>query len=737
MRLYKHHITPFLQVLLVLCALATLASCVSDKFWEQLEASRNPEPETTPYYMSLTVLNPSGSSVGNTRAVGDTDYRPSPDEFEHQVGEEGNYVILLNGDKTLYGVYPLKLYKWIQDNYEDNNEREAAYIYITHFYHDEKKALPQYGLVVMNADKSISAWLEGLPKSNENGEADILKKVWEEKSNPKKIGFGEGDGDNPKYFTLTNSAYVNDGSAQVAVKIPKDHIYKSLDLAKKNPVTVYVERMVARFDFGFEEPTAANEETETEHTYSPNPRLAISMFTGYDGQRSEEDDITYPGEIITTDIVGNSQIKVTGWGINALETQSYPFKSIAANGAADWNDEALHRYLWGMDPHYTQNNTDKYPWQFREAIQKGDLDYYEQGASPLKNYSYNDFVNKGIERTVYTPENTYNADILNSLFLDGRNNLLAGTHLIVCAELKTDFQSLKGKDGEENIFYTDYKEGLEAHDLYRDVIGVYYPTAKLCLAELVRRFNKDLTSNPVMRYHYYYWDEEDEKDRELKNKGIKNGTVFMARPDGDFQLYYYNDEEREWQPFTYAVVMDDRYDVVLPPATILNGDGQVLPWMANLIGKLDIRDSNGKKLKIYKEDYNYVEDEARIKDPSRGEPYTPERTEATRNDIKSLLLEWLGAIDHFKDGKMYYAKPIEHRLGYDDKYQAYQTGSYGVVRNTWHNITLKNIQYIGTPIDNPDQPIVPNGVVLKDQTGVTIEMLDWHEIGTNVPLPTP
>lgn len=729
MRLYKHHITPFLQVLLVLCALATLASCVSDKFWEQLEASRNPEPETTPYYMSLTVLNPSGSSVGNTRAVGDADYEDGTG-LEHQVGEEGNYVILLNGDKTLYGVYPLKLYKWQDYEYEGDDTKEAAYIYITHFYHDEKKALPQYGLVVMNADKSISDWLEGLPKSDENSEADILKKVWEEKSNPKKIGFGEGDGDNPKYFTLTNSAYVNDGSAQVAVKIPKDRIYKSLDLAKKNPVTVYVERMVARFDFGFEEPTAANEETKTEHTYKPVTTLAISMFDGYDpSQKSHDDDPTYPGEIITTDIVEKSQIKVTGWGINALETQSYPFKSIAANGAADWNDEALHRYLWGMDPHYTQNNTDKYPWQFREAIQKGDLDYYEQGASPLKNYSYNDFVNKGIERTVYTPENTYNADILNSLYLDGRNNVLAGTHLIVCAELKTNFYGLNKE------IYPNSNDELESHDLYRDITGVYYPTAKLCLAELVRRFNRDLTSNPVMRYHYYYWNAED--DNELKQNNFNNGEEFIARPSGDYQLYLKDDKEG-WKPFTYASVMNlDDDKVVLPSATILNGDGQVLPWVASLIDKLDIRKGpkDTDRLPIYKKDYDYVEDEAEIKKGNAPKPKRPGINDATRNDIKSLLLEWLGAVDHFQGGKMYYAEAIEHRLGYDDKYQAYQTGSYGVVRNTWHQITLTDIKYLGTPIDNPDQPIVPNGVVLKDQVNFTIKMLPWHGVSTTVTLP--
>ena len=110
-------------------------------------------------------------------------------------------------------------------------------------------------------------------------------------------------------------------------------------------------------------------------------------------------------------------------------------------------------------------------------------------------------------------------------------------------------------------------------------------------------------------------------------------------------------------------------------------------------------------------------------------------TEADDNDIKSLLYEWIGAVDHFSDGKMYYAVPIMHNaVKHKDDANQKTLGDYGVVRNHFYTFELNNVNGIGIPVDDPDEPIVPDHSNINDVINMKIYMLPWHVVNTTAPV---
>lgn len=82
-------------------------------------------------------------------------------------------------------------------------------------------------------------------------------------------------------------------------------------------------------------------------------------------------------------------------------------------------------------------------------------------------------------------------------------------------------------------------------------------------------------------------------------------------------------------------------------------------------------------------------------------------TDLSHVNLKDLLFQLIGPIDTFTDGFMYYVMPIPHNVEklVGDSWQ--KLGAIGVVRNNWYNITISGINDIGTPVHDPDQPIIP------------------------------
>ncbi|MCH5309549.1 MAG: Mfa1 fimbrilin C-terminal domain-containing protein [Prevotella sp.] len=735
----RHHTLTLWQVLLALCL---LTSCIGDKLEDELKASREPISGDS-HYLSLKLKTPDGASL--TRAS-----FHDGDENEHKVGDSGHSIIFFNKKGELMETSQLLLLG--HTHHETDDDKEATY---SARVYPKDNEWPASCLVVLNGSKKVNDMLaayEEKKKEEVVSYQDIISgMIWSAgQEDPKTIGFNFSEDGKEHYFTMTNSMYYDEkGDAQWPVKIPSNAIAESEEEAEEKAMTVYVERMVAKCTFKLDTPT---EDTDKEDPTIIRPIGATPLvfFQGFD----KEGKMGFVS-------VRDWRINITGWSINALETQNYLFKHInkESDYFDEWNNPTSYRFDWSEDCHY---NNQSYPWQYRKAIDRDfDFNYYSylydeghNNTNLLRNYSYYDlkfdnYEGEGAEhnssnfefnKTIYIPENTYDKTVVAGDWgkaHDSRDELLAGTHLLIGAELEV----------------YDNKSGYRIYDLYRDRNGIYYESERECFASLVHSFNQSLTSQSVMEFVPYDWDYGGGR---VSNKTIDDVTIPLAATDtlvantgGSFMLCYKLGENN-----TYTVldesqlvnIMGNKEDLEqdsinfannfgsMVPATLRSGDGRRLPWFKDAIenGRLAIK-------KVTKNpDGTYTIDEdaelsIHIKTKNKyGATVAGEKkwNNADKNDIKSILYEWLGAVDHFNNGKMYYATGIDNTPTITLKSDKY----YGVVRNSWYKFKLKEIKSIGIPIDDPTQPIVPDFISNNDQINVSVEILPWHEVEGDVPV---
>lgn len=645
--------------------------------------------------------------IATRAASGDLEKGDTP---EHVIGTTGNYVFFFNENGSFYSADALELANgdplWSDPDHHEHLVEKTYTAQIT----DEEGTLPKklYAVVVLNCQRIFDQL--SAQASRKVTLDNFLQEIWDNTNNdPLLIGRNDNG-----YFTLTNSIYVKDGARASAVLIDVDQMKQTSDLFldPSKVVTIHVERMVAKFTFDVNQENC--EYDPTTGTYIFTPTNHVITYCTFDNE----------GKPIYTE--RNFRIRVTGWEINALEAKSYLFKNFQINGNyfTNWNDLANFRTYWAEDTHYTNL---AYPWQFRKAVNNADFEYYSAyydaaantNTNYLTNFSYTYLDNGAFGKAVYVPENTYDARSVQQMNHDNRDHLLAGTHLIIGALLETDLDN----DGT-----------YEAVELWRDRTGVYYKSAKDCFWSLVRQFNYDLQSHLFMNYMRYYW-EEGEDYHEASRAALTTSLeyVYDYRGTGsqkgsglhegaDHKLFRQNGYQFTELTYNYIQTLPD--ELLFSPATVEDGDGQILPWFEGMTIRSE--DNVHSELDIFD---NVVIDY---------DQYGRRRVNgnflrtADNNDIRSMLYEWLGAVDHFKDGKMYYAAPAE--LHTNGNSTMGQTGIYGVVRNNWYQYHLNDIQTIGTSVDNVDEPIVPNKVSTNDQLNITVTIIDWHSYLIDAPV---
>lgn len=614
-----------------------------------------------------------------SRAANDGSEFDDAGKDEWEVGDGRTYALLFTADGKFYRCVTLEP---TFDKLPEEDNISALYEAKVKILEEDIEDNPMQCLIFANAKKLYEQHFSHYTEATTLTE--VINESWSSTS-PQYIGR-----DDNGLFTMCNSVYASGTGLRITVPVTYDnliiddgdHFYTQEEIDNKT-VIVQIERMVAKYSFSLPRTSGKLE--------------AGGSFNGVDTFTPEDDMILYC-DYFETDgtphVVSRSwRARVTGWGVNALEKKSYVVKNVNPNGDyfPGWNDAANWRCYWAEDFNYTGAG---YPMQYRHAVDKPSQIYYQSNGDNniLKNYSYNDLNGAGMNRYVFVPENTYDASGVGDL--EKRTHLLAGTHLIVCAELVTDIPN---------------KGDFRVAELYRDYNGVFYRQAKDCFWSMINSFVQDVASHNTLKYNLYNWDEKET---------LPITTYEALTQGGDYRIYY-NDRE-----LTYSEVMAmDNNKVLFIPANIDGGDGRVIPW----IDGITIRNSNGV-LPIYKE----IVDTVKPGKPNYGDLAAQNKNNlkrtATDNDIKSLLLEWLGPVDHFNAGKMYYAAP--------SKLVAISSiaNMYGVVRNNWYSYNLIGINKIGTSVDDLDQPIVPDEVITKDRINVNMTILPWHSFTFTAPL---
>ena len=489
------------------------------------------------------------------------------------------------------------------------------------------------------------------------------------------------------FFTTSNAVCLDNGKIKVSAEVNTDYFYDSymeaVEQAWKSDgkvaIEAYVERMAAKFSFEFGEPSTAN-------VYEAPEVIdrKVILFERFDKNSIpvyEKEKYSY-------------KVRFTGWEMSGREKCNYLFRKISAGGNyfADWNDTANKRCYWSEDPNYGDG---QYPHQYRPAYDNTSVISYEmlenRNENLLQNFTYNQIVaaadnfNRNIN---YTPENTFdrNTPALKERYGE-RMDLLVGTHLILTAELLTNINGDTDGDGDP----------FEPNDVYRDRRGNLYRTEKDCFKALVVAFNKALESQSEMAFHALNWTEY-------------GGAVWRDREmidcqGGNYALFYNGVELTE----QYINSLPDNMGFSIQ-ANVEGGDGKRIIWLDG-ITILDRTTKQPPKI---------IDKIVAKPDKPVDEKYY--RAEAiTTDEMRSVMYEWMGCIAHFNNGRMYYAVPVYHRV--DD-------GICGVVRNHSYSFVFDSVSRIGTPVDNPDESIVPEVLFTNDEVNVTVNILGWHYMDT-------
>ena len=792
---------------------ALVVSCADEGIADK---GKTPLEGDTPYYINLQLITENSNF---TRAEESSSLIDGSHD-EHAISPKAhNFALFFDKDDNyisyadLYSVNekPNETEEPDEDGNRHGHEDEPVPVEATYscrFYGFANRE-PKKVLVVANANEKIYKQLTNFPGWNLE---EVMEQVWEEKGRLKiednngvksyhyeddpydNLGFcnidangkivdrvedADGKGEITKYFTLTNSSYIEKKDGEVSLHcaepIPagiytdakgKSFSYVTTDETKVKelkPVKIYLERMVSKFDMELYFPAS---------NYKPTELRPLDLCVYGD------DGFTYYDCPWAIDILG--------WGLNGLETKSHIFKNVTPTGDwvdnhSGWNSVKDRRSYWSIDPHYDNEKDDAiYPWQFDEAKNIYDKDhdwYYKKFLSydnqdekenfaliyyPLTHFCKDidtdgkvlePFSYQGADLTFYTPENTFQPGMQVDLTRGTRAYELAGTHILVAARMQI-------ANPTEGVTEPQPFDG----NIYRNRVGVTYLDEVSLFEDFMKSVNDKVKSQTYLYYRYYPWNDG---EMNLKNDDNYYGKTLRAESSGAFALYYFNEEKNEYHELTSSVLNElennDKYRLYRE-ADAINADGKVIPWVM-----YDADDGKGfKPLKLYflnKSESNSEEGEVipgtvDIKDrvftikKLSEENYNPDNSndpygewekiteDYDINDTQSILYEVFGAVDCYNHGLMYYAIPIYAQefnekpalgtvkppysnspAGFDDISLAYY---YGVVRNNWYQFTLHSISDLGIPVENPQKPIVPNYNNKKDQVKVEMEIIPMH-----------
>ena len=716
--------------LFAIAALA-LASCSSEDI-KGPNGGENAEGEPIGY-MGFTIstdasraLDDEGNYIPEDGDFADGDeYFNSGETWEYAMAPHNRAHLAIffygteDGDGTYYGSSYLSSF----DN-EDNGhgathnpsqyaESERYYTYITRWRNADQRLTPNRVLVILNENPTV---LEELRNELE-ASGGMISTIYD-KINSQKGLFKHGD---ITYFTMSNSVFVQDGKVVTATEIPAGAICATPEEALNRRVTVYVERVLAKHTLTFGDKALSLTNNTFLEVSADNAQAGKAyVVESYTGEGTNED-LDYPETTETT-----WSAYVSFWNMNALEQTSFVYKHIgesltsAIEPFADYNNAALHRSYWALSPNYNEAFNAKYgtkSWFFPTQYRSNDLEAYPydetkgwnvfEGAMGRTNYGFDDETDKaqytnhfisfeqiydegyGEYPHRYTFENTKDDAPAFYGYAPYRYN----THVLIAAQLVFDNEKTAAKLGEQNL--------LNVSDKW---------------------------------YAYnYYWKNLDDYIRFSYRKLSANLADGLEH---DFEGTTYRTVD-DWTLYTAAnngagiAVKDAATYFTTEEAYNTHGDG-----------KRTIRLKDGYTLYVKTQTY----------DEETGET-TYAFVELTKKALTNFVYELTEAVRHYNQGRMYYAVPIQHKLGKTsgevveiNKYagytdpavptdpskvaEKYKLGQFGVVRNHWYKLNVKlqgSIKAPGIPVDDPEQPIIPDP---EDEYSIALEIvvLPWHVI---------
>lgn len=645
-------------------------------------------------FMAFTIANPESG----TRAVGDeNNFETDTDgeifsngdaqEYAICPNDQANVAFFFDSSNNFYSMCTLQGAAngngVNKDNHPANDpyaKAEKYYTYITRWRNTNANPTPTQVIVVLNANPTeLNELAQGLAAKG----TEALNEVLNYKFNTYTAGnytYGVYKYADNNYFTMTNSSFLDNEGKEAIVTDITGNIQDTAEKALANPAVVYVERLLAKYQLGFGSAGYELTGNDTDFTFKPfvtgdtkvNEAAKVNYVAEYLGEGEnaiEGGNIDYPRYETK-----EWQVYVNSWGINGLEKEGRLIKDIntgRANYFTGWNIPTYHRSYWGASPLYALSGKDNFPTQYRS--------------------------------TQYDPNPDAN--------FVGSNDGKTALHYISFDDLQT---RARYKYTAERT-YSDQEDGNKAYGPYR------YASHYLIGAQLILTgIDTDVTTKDGLKlknladkwYAYnFYWGSEEDYIRyayrrmaaqvaDGRSHTINLGTTPVT-VGGISDGYLYADAQG-----TKIMVSEAADYFKTAPAQLIHGDGKRV---------LSLKE--GKTLYIRTGENTY--------------------TALNENQVLAMIYNFTDAVRHYNGGAMYYAIPVQHMQGKSnsankvtidkDATESYPFGQFATVRNHWYRLTVNTIGSIGTPVDDPEQPIIPDP---EDEYHVALEIvvLPWHLI---------
>lgn len=480
------------------------------------------------------------------------------------------------------------------------------------------------------------------------------------------------------------------------------------------PLEIYVERMAARFDID-------NLKKVTE-----NIRPNVTGILKDDGSNFVD-----PSKMDASlkDAFGKPlwDIEFLAWSVSAANKTSYSLKHVDVNwfnrtgvnepfyggwlqsGGSFVNpfktgETMFTRINWAMDFNYndpTVTNRNAYPHSARQIIDGNQLKYWS-ATDVAANYGGADKSQRDLLQR-YSYENTFG--------LAGQMSpRINGTMLILYAQVKK-----AGAAAYENLYA--YMGQMQTSKEYAaqllSTMDAHGYTFYILDGTTYKPIHKKATEGGAL---------DDFTDFTKANPYLK---VVKATKIDDF--YASAEKPGAFTNNTPAAALDAYPDMVVD----LSGSLQPSLFEANFAGVPSFVSTDAKG---FADGYVTLVPSAsmpKLYVDYHDDPLTPaiEYTEATPAEIAEGFLN--GVVEPanmYREGKMYYAIPIEHYGKATDSSAEKNPleGNYGVVRNNFYNVSIGTFKSLGHGIDDVNEPIVPGDRKKPYYLAAKINILSWQ-----------
>lgn len=149
-------------------------------------------------------------------------------------------------------------------------------------------------------------------------------------------------------FVMSNSVYADEKKLVCTTTLIDDNFQATPDAAAKNPVTIYIERVLARLDLGITMAPATLQNVAG--TFYQVGTYTINNYDEENGETNQEDQAIY--------------IKLLGWNVTSTTGSSYLLKSINPTWEdanilgtnQPWSVPTYHRSFWAINPNNVEIN---------------------------------------------------------------------------------------------------------------------------------------------------------------------------------------------------------------------------------------------------------------------------------------------------------------------------------------------------------------------------------------------